>query len=79
MQANAASPPGDADLQQIDSLCDDLSDRADTARTEQVLLGQLIESTARTRPFRSRQYRALLQDCRERYRKLRELIARYCR
>jgi len=68
----------DTDRRQIETLCDDLNDRAETARNEQVLLGQLAEATAQTRPYRSRQYHAMLEQVRERYQRLRALIIRYC-
>ena len=79
MQANSGCPPGEGDSEQIESLCDNLSDRVDTARQEQALLGQLVMSTARTRPFRSRQYRAMLDRVQERYHKLYSLLIQYCR
>ena len=79
MQADTASPiGGDADLRQIDNLCDDLGERVDTAREEQVLLRQLVERTVQTRPYRSRQYRALLAQVQARYHKLCDLMMRYC-
>ena len=73
-----ATLEGDTDQRQVETLCDDLNDRAETARNEQVLLGQLVEATAPTRPYRSRQYRAMQDHVRERYQRLRELITRYC-
>ena len=79
MQANTGCSPGEADYQQITSLCDDLSERIDTARQEQALLGQLVTATARTRPFRSRHYYAILDQVRARYRILHDLLLRYCR
>jgi hypothetical protein len=78
MQADMAAAKGDADQLQVEVLCEDLNERAETAQQEQVLLGQLVEVTARTRPHRSRQYRALLQQVGAQYRRLRELIIRYC-
>ena len=79
MEAFSASPPSDADLEQIGVLCDNLSERVESAREEQALLAQLVATTARVRPFRSRQYRALLDGARERYRRLHNLLIRYCR
>ncbi len=73
-----ATLEGDTDQRQIETLCDDLNDRAETARNEQVLLGQLVEATAQTRPYRARQYREMLEQVRERYQRLRALIIRYC-
>lgn len=78
MQGYMAALEGDADQRQVETLCDDLNDRAETARNEQVLLGQLVEATAPTRPYRARQYRAMLEQVRERYQRLRALIIRYC-
>ena len=69
---------GDADQRQVETLCDDLSVRAETAREEQVLLGQLVDTTTQTRPYQARQYRAMLDQVGARYRRLRELIIRYC-
>ena len=79
MQADTAYPVGDPDTQQVENLCADLGARVDTAHTEQVLLGQLIETTATTRPFRSHYYRVLLDQARDRYRRLYELLLRFCR
>ena len=79
MQANSGCSPAEADVQQIESLCDDLNDRVDTARQEQALLGQLVTSTERTRPFRSRQYRVILDRVQERYHRLYQLLLQYCR
>jgi hypothetical protein len=73
-----AALEGDADQRQVETLCDDLAERAETAREEQVLLGQLAEVTERTRPYQSRQYRAMLEQVRMRYQRVRELIVRYC-
>ena len=70
--------PDTSDAQQVDVLCDELTVRADTARAEQDLLTQLVARTATTRPSQSRRYRLLLEQTHERYRRLRELIARYC-
>lgn len=77
--ADIALSAGDADLQQIDNLCDELSVRAETVRDEQALLGRLVDRTARTRPYMARQYEAMLHQVRERYRRLHELILRFCR
>lgn len=79
MQADSGFSSGDADLFQIDRLCDDLSTRVETAREEQVLLGQLVTTTANTRPYRARQYRLLLNEVSTRYRRLVDLMLRYCR
>jgi hypothetical protein len=79
MHADAASYSGDADAQQVESLCDNLSERVETAREEQALLGQLVSTNEQTRPYRSRQYRVLLGKAQERYQRLRELVVRYCR
>ena len=78
MQANRTSPPGDADTEQVGCLCENLIERIASAREEEALLGQLVASTEKIRPFRSRQYRDLLDAARERYRRLSELLARYC-
>ncbi len=78
MQGHMAVLESDTDRRQVETLCDDLNDRAETARNEQVLLGQLVEATAPTRPYRARQYRAMLEQTRERYQRLRALIIRYC-
>ena len=79
MQADTGFPSGDADLFQIDRLCDDLSSRVETAREEQVLLGQLVTTTTQTRPYRARQYRVLLNEVSARYHTLVDLLHRYCR
>lgn len=78
MYADAASYSGDADAQQIESLCDDLSERVKTAHEEQVLLGQLVRANEQARPYRSRQYHILLGKAQERYQRLCELVVRYC-
>jgi hypothetical protein len=78
MQADIASLNSDADQRQVETLCEDLNERAETAQQEQVLLEQLVDVTARTRPYRSRQYRMLLERVGTQYRRLRELIIRYC-
>jgi hypothetical protein len=69
---------GAADRRQIETLCEDLNGRAETAKQEQALLGQLVDVTARTRPNRSRQYSAILQQVSTHYQRLRDLIIRYC-
>lgn len=68
----------DTDQRQVETLCEDLNERAETAQQEQILLGQLVDVTARTRPYRSRQYRMMLEQVGTHYRRLRELIVRYC-
>ena len=73
-----AALEGDADQRQVETLCDDLSERAATAEAERALLGQLVEVTARARPHRSRQYSMLRDQVTVQYRRLRELIIRYC-
>ena len=78
MHADAASHSGDADTRQVENLCDDLSERVESAREEQVLLGQLVRANKQTRPYRSRQYRVLLGKAQERYQRLRDLVVRYC-
>lgn len=78
MHADAASYLGDADARQVERLCEDLSERVETAREEQVLLGQLVRTNETRRPYRSRQYRVLLTKAQERYQRLRDLVVRYC-
>ena len=78
METHPVSLPSDVDLQQIGMLCDNLSERVEIARKEQMLLWQLVVVTARTRAFRSRQYRALLDEARKRYHRLHNLLVRYC-
>ncbi len=78
MHADAAFHFGDADAQQVENLCDDLSERVETVREEQVLLGQLVRTNEQVRPYRSRQYRVLLGKAQERYQRLRDLVVRYC-
>ena len=43
-----------------------------------VLLEHLVHATARTHPYRSRQYQALLRTIQARYRQLRDVISRHC-
>ncbi len=66
------------DQQQVSSLCDSLQARADTMRSEEQLLNDLVTQTATTRPYRSRQYALLLDEVRGRYERLRALVIRYC-
>ncbi len=73
-----ATRPGD-DQQQVTTLCDSLAQRTETMRIEEQLLADLAAETARTRPFRSRRYAEILNDVRERTRRLRTTIQRYCR
>ncbi len=65
--------------QQVTQLCDDLNLRAQTARQEEELLGDLVRLNGPTRRFRSRQYQALLEDVSARLRAFQRLIDRYCR
>jgi FtsZ-binding cell division protein ZapB len=74
----SAIPIDDADRQQIDTLCDDLQARAETVRAEQALLDHLVQTTARTRPHRSRQYQVLRDQAQSHFQRLRALIVRYC-
>ena len=78
MQGNSASLSGDADLQQVTALCHELNERVETARSEQTLLEQLVETTEQTRPHRARQYQVLLDEVRGRYRRFRDLLVRFC-
>ena len=66
------------DRRQVADLCDDLQARVETARTEEALLEHLANATARTHPYRSRQYRSFLATVQARYQKLRDVIGRYC-
>jgi hypothetical protein len=52
--------PVEDDRRQVADLCDDLQARVETARTEEALLEHLADATARTHPYRSRQYRSFL-------------------
>ena len=79
MQANTGYSPGEADERQVETLCDDLGVRVETAQQEQALLGQLVEATERTRPHRARQYRVLLEGARVRTQTLLDVFIRYCR
>jgi hypothetical protein len=69
----------ETDSSQIASLCDELHTRVETARTEEALLDQLVDSTAAPRPFRSRQYGELLEATRRQLRRFQNLIESYCR
>ena len=66
------------DQQQVVTLCDTLESRVETMRTEQQLLADLVTRTARTRPYRSRQYALLLDEVRGRYQRARALVMRFC-
>ena len=77
-QLHADDPSAEIDHQQVVCLCDNLSVRIETARAEEAALEELAAITARTRPFRSRQYRNLLEDARARFHKMEALLRRYC-
>ncbi len=79
MQANTGYPSGMGDPGQIKTLCDELNSRVETVREEQALLEQLVAVNARTRPYRARQYRLLLDEAGARVRRFLDLIIRYCR
>lgn len=79
MQANMADPQGNADVRQLEWLCDELGDRAAAAQEEQVLLEQLVRTTAPMRPFRARRYQMLLDEVRAKSRRFSDLIMRFCR
>ena len=66
------------DQEQVTSLCDSLAARADTMRSEEMLLADLVTRTATTRPYRSRQYALLLDEVRGRYERLRAVVLRFC-
>ena len=79
MQADTGYSPGNADAQQVETLCDDLGERVETAKQEQVLLGELVKSTERTRPHRARQYRVMYEAARVRTRRLIDVFIAFCR
>lgn len=66
------------DQQQVGSLCDDLARRMEIVQSEEVILTDLIGLTAPVRPYQASQYRRMLDDVRQRYQRLTELIRRFC-
>ncbi len=70
--------PVEDDRQQVAGLCNDLQARVETAQTEEALIEHLVHATARTHPYRSRQYQALLRTIQARYQQLRDVISRHC-
>ena len=65
------TPDDDADQQQVETLCDDLSARAEAARAEQVAVALASQPPGQ-------QQRMLVEQARARYHRLRVLIQHYC-